>query len=85
MATSEIEKVLAVFRDSVIEDIELAGRTLISGLLLGVVLTINAYGQPPSTPAPTASAKFCIISPKNSVSPFFTTSPGRATGSARRC
>jgi len=33
-----------------------ATRTLISGLLLGVVLTINAYGQPPSTPASAAVA-----------------------------
>ena len=41
-----------------------AMRTLMSGLLLGVVLTINAYGQPPSTPVsgavagPTATAYF---------------------------
>jgi quinol monooxygenase YgiN len=33
-----------------------ATRTLISGLLLGVVLTINAYGEPPSTPASAAVA-----------------------------
>ena len=31
-------------------------RTRIPGLLLGLVLTINAYGQPPSTPASGAVA-----------------------------
>ena len=31
-------------------------RTRISGLLLGLVLTINAYGQPPSAPASGAVA-----------------------------
>jgi len=31
-------------------------RTRISGLLLGLVVTINAYGQPPSAPASGASA-----------------------------
>jgi quinol monooxygenase YgiN len=51
-----------------------ATRTLISVLLLGVVLTINVYGQPPSTPAsgavagPAATAyfiKFKVMPGKN--------------------
>ena len=58
MATNDIEKVPTAFRDTGNTDRELAGtskgemamRTLISGLLLGLLLTINAYGQPPSTP-----------------------------------
>ena len=49
-------------------------RTLISGLLLGLVLAINAYGQPPSTPTSGAVAgpaatvyfiKFKVVPGKN--------------------
>lgn len=62
MGTSDIEKVPTAFSDtgnrgSAIRETPKGGmpmRTLISGLLLGVALTINAYGQPPS--APTAAA-----------------------------
>lgn len=80
MRTSDIEKVPAAFRDtgnrgSAIHETTKGGvamRTLISGLLLGVALTINAYGQPPSAPAavagPAATAyfiKFKVMPGKN--------------------
>ena len=56
MATSDIEKVLTVFPISGTTKGGMAMRTRISGLLLGLVLTINAYGQPPSAPASGAAA-----------------------------
>jgi quinol monooxygenase YgiN len=52
MATSDIERAL---KSSTTKG-GMAMRTRISGLLLGLVLTINAYGQPPSTPASGAAA-----------------------------
>jgi hypothetical protein len=48
MATSDIEKALTAFPISGATKGGMTMRTRISGLLLGLVLTINAYGQPPS-------------------------------------
>ena len=56
MATSDIEKVLTVFPISNTTKRGMTMRTRISGLLLGLVLTINAYGQPPSAPTSGAVA-----------------------------
>ena len=56
MATSDIEKVLTAFPISGAAKGGMTMRTRISGLLLGLVLTINAYGQPPSAPASGAVA-----------------------------
>jgi quinol monooxygenase YgiN len=56
MATRDIEKVLTVFPISGTTKGGMAVRTRISGLLLGLVLTINASGQPPSVPASGAVA-----------------------------
>ena len=56
MVTSDIEKVLTVFPISGTTKRGMAMRTRISGPLLGLVLTINAYGQPPSAPTSGAVA-----------------------------
>ena len=56
MATSDIEKVLTVFPISDTTKGGMTMRTRIPGLLLGLVLAINAYGQPPSAPASGAVA-----------------------------
>jgi quinol monooxygenase YgiN len=74
MATSDIEKVLTVFPTSDTTKGGMAMRTRISGLLLGLVLTIDAHGQPPSAPpsgavaGPVATAyyiKFKVKTGKN--------------------
>ena len=57
MATSDLEQVLTVFPISGTTKGGMAMRTRISGLLLGLLLTINAYGQPPSAPTSGAAAE----------------------------